>query len=159
MFLTLSCYIWGVIHHTVKGNEYRVSMVPDGEGVTEGSHGHWNLIFRASVHLGGGCRSLVIASFATEANEQESCCNSPSLGNTANHKGHSNSGIVVQSKGNREENLPGYYLQISFMTEKNRIHVQDNNNQMEETLRVYKVFYICDVIYPSQTPCQFLLGP
>lgn len=35
-----------------------------------------------------------------------------------------------------------YFLQISFMTKQNQIHVWDNNNQME----VYKVFYVCDVI-------------
>lgn len=35
----------------------------------------------------------VIPSFAMESNEQESCCNSPSLGTTATHKGHSNCGI------------------------------------------------------------------
>jgi hypothetical protein len=32
------------------------------------------------------------------------------------------------------------------MTKENRIRVQDNSNQMEESLRVYKVFYVCDVI-------------
>lgn len=45
-----------------------------------------------------------------------------------------------------EGKLPGHSLQIRFMAKQNRIHVQDNNNQMEETRGVYKVFYICDVI-------------
>ena len=47
---------------------------------------------------------------------------------------------------NQKEKQPGYSLQISFMMEQNRIHFQDNNNPMEESLRVYKVFYICDGI-------------
>lgn len=47
---------------------------------------------------------------------------------------------------NQKEKQPGYSLQISFMMEQNRIHFQDNYNQMEESLRVYKVFYIYDGI-------------
>lgn len=47
---------------------------------------------------------------------------------------------------NQKEKQPGYSLQISFKMEQNRIHFQDNNNQTEESLRVYKVFYICDGI-------------
>lgn len=57
----------------------------------------------------------------------------------------------------QRKTLLQYFLQISFMTKQNQIHIWDNNNQMEEPLEFTKCFMSVMSSNPHKHPASFFL--